>query len=255
MRSPRPRKRADGESFLYQQLVSVQEQERREIANELHDDAGACLFGISANASSIEMVAKKIRDRRSNEILERIKEVISIAERLKRMNRSLLRKLKPEPLGSMTLSELINDLVGDFQRRHPDTVITFTMGKLEKSYGEVIDLTLYRCIQEGVTNALRHGRAQNFSIRLGEEQGSTGGQIEPSRSELCLVLSDDGSGFPAATPKGFGLTTMTERVRTLEGSCLIESVPSKGTTIRIEIPVQPKAARHSRRAELVGDLS
>ena len=238
---------------LYQQLISAQERERREIANELHDDAGACLFGITANASSIKAIAGKIKDRRGGEISKRISEVISIADRLKHMNRSLLKKLKPEPLGHVTLSELIDGLVSDLQRRHPGTQITPPkINKLAKSYGEVIDLTLYRCIQEGVTNALRHGKPQILSIHLSEEQSSVRGQVERAPPIVCLVVRDDGAGFSPETQKGFGLTTMAERVRLLDGSCLIESAPSQGTTIRIEIPVQ--TIQHEGRDELVGDV-
>ena len=62
-----------------------------------------------------------------------------------------------------------------------------------------------------------------------------------------MTFSDDGNGIDAATPKGFGLTTMTERVSSLGGTCVIESEPAKGTTIRIEIPVQREKRRSRTR--------
>jgi two-component system sensor histidine kinase UhpB len=73
--------------------------------------------------------------------------------------------------------------------------------------------------------------------------------------KLALDVSDDGKGILPATPKGFGLTTMTERVRSLGGSCVIESSPSSGTTIHVEIPVDRTITKRSRAAELVGGLA
>jgi two-component system sensor histidine kinase UhpB len=72
---------------------------------------------------------------------------------------------------------------------------------------------------------------------------------------LRLMLSDDGKGIDPATPKGFGLTTMTERVKSLGGSCVIDSALKNGTTIRIEIPVQREKAERAKVLELVGGMS
>jgi two-component system, NarL family, sensor histidine kinase UhpB len=245
----------DENSRLYRQLITVQEEERRAIANELHDEAGPCLFGITANASSIQTLADQRPDGRTAEITRRVGEILSITERLKLMNRALLKKLRPGPLGRVTLSELLDELIAGFQRRHPDTHVLVNLGKLADSYGEAIDLTLYRCIQEGITNAIRHGKAGNLIIDLLEEPAPrrNGGKRTPGK--LNLTLSDDGRGIAPSTPKGFGLTAMTERVRSLGGTCVIESEPSKGTTIHIEIPVQRGSEKRARVPELVGELS
>jgi two-component system sensor histidine kinase UhpB len=84
-------------SCLYRQLITVQEEERRVIANELHDEARSCLFGITANASSIQTLADQLRDNRTTEISRRVGEILSIADRLKQLNRALLKKLRPAP--------------------------------------------------------------------------------------------------------------------------------------------------------------
>jgi two-component system sensor histidine kinase UhpB len=235
----------DENSRLYRQLITVQEEERRAIANELHDEAGPCLFGITANASSIQTLAEQRPDGRSAEISRRVGEILSIAERLKLLNRALLKKLRPGPLGRVKLADLLDELIAGFQRRHPDTHIVVSFGDLADTYGEAIDLTLYRCVQEGVTNAIRHGEARTLTVDLAERSGSRQGR-ERRRACLALSLSDDGKGIAPSAPKGFGLTAMTERVRSLGGSCVIESAPDKGTVIRIEIPVERTAGPAKR---------
>jgi two-component system sensor histidine kinase UhpB len=158
-------------SGLYRQLISVQEEERREIANELHDEAGPCLFGITANASSIRSISDQLPGPRTAEINHRVGEILGIVERLKLMNRALLKKLRPGSHGRVGLGELINELIAGFERRRPGTHIVYSAGRLAQSYGEPIDLTLYRCVQEGITNAIRHGRARNLIVNLVEESG------------------------------------------------------------------------------------
>ncbi len=242
-------------SRLYRQLITVQEEERREIANELHDEAGPCLFGIAANASSIKTIADQLPDGRNGEISRRVGELISIAERLKVMNRALIKKLRPGSLGRVKLAELIDELTSGFQRRHPGAHVVVNLGKLAKSYGEPIDLTVYRCTQEAITNAIRHGKASNLTVNLAEEPAPrhSGGKRQLAR--LHLAVKDDGKGIPPSTPKGFGLTTMSERVRSLGGTFVLESAPSKGTTIRVDIPVQGKDTERAKAPELVGELS
>ena len=242
-------------SGLYRQLITVQEEERRDIANELHDEAGPCLFGITANASSIQTIADQITDPRTTGITHRVGEILGIVERLKLMNRALLKKLRPGSHGRVGLAELINELVAGFERRHPDTHIHYSTGRLAKSYGEPIDLTLYRCVQEGITNAIRHGSAANLTIDLVEESGHRRNGAKRAQAALRLTVVDDGKGIDPSTPKGFGLTTMTERVKSLGGTCAIESAQGKGTTIRIEIPVQREKTERARALELVGGMS
>jgi two-component system sensor histidine kinase UhpB len=242
-------------SRLYRQLITVQEEERREIANELHDEAGPCLFGIAGNASSIQTIADRLPKERTVEISRRVGEILSIAERLKAMNRVLIKKLRPGPHGRVTLAELIAELTAGLQGRHLGTQIHTDLGNLAKSYGEPVDLTVYRCIQEAITNAIQHGHAANITVELTEKDvGRKRGRKSAGQS-VQLTVTDDGQGMATSTPKGFGLTTMTERVRSLGGTCVVESAPSKGTSIRVEIPVQREGKERTRAPELVGELS
>ena len=87
------------------------------------------------------------------------------------------------------------------------------------------------------------------------EQLAPGRGSKRSRSTLYLTLRDDGVGFAQSAPKGFGLTTMTERARSLGGTCVIESAPSKGTVIRVAIPVQRGTNKRVKSLELAGGVS
>lgn len=244
----------DENSKLYRQLITLQEEERREIANELHDEAGPCLFGIAANASSIKTIADQLPQARTIEISRRVGEIQSITQRLRAMNRALIKKLRPGPLGSVKLAEVITELTAGLQRRHPDTHIHTNIGKLAKSYGEQIDLTIYRCIQESITNAIRHGSAENITVNLAET-GRVNGRRR-SIDKIRLTIADNGKGMEPATPKGFGLTTMTERVAALNGSCEIRSAPDRGTKVRVEIPASKQEAKERATApELIGEPS
>lgn len=243
----------DENSRLYRQLITLQEEERREIAHELHDEAGPCLFGITANASSIKRIAGEQSGDRPREIVQRVGEILSIAERLKAVNRALMKKLRPGPLGRVKLGELIDELTVGFQRRHPDTEVFLNLGELGKSYGEPIDLTVYRCIQEGIANAIQHGESKTVTVNLREEHALNGDRGDHA-AMVHLTVIDDGQGFAPSTPKGFGLAAMTERVRSLGGSCVIESAPSEGTTIHVEIPVS-ETKKRAGAPELVGELT
>ncbi|MFT3731901.1 MAG: ATP-binding protein [Hyphomicrobium sp.] len=224
---------------LYRQIQSVQEDERREIARELHDEAGPCLFGITANAESIGSLVNSQQSESADPIRKRTEEILSIATRLKAMNRALLKRLHPVSVGKVPLSALIQDLIYDFERRHSDVRIGFSVAPFIKAYGERIDLTVYRSTQEALTNAIRHGRASHIVIELREESSAGSGNRESLPSAIALSISDDGIGLKPETQVGFGLSAMKERVLAAGGSLVISGHEPHGTTISIRIPLTP----------------
>ena len=169
--------------------------------------------------------------------------MLTISERLKTINRDLLRRLRPVELGRISLKELIESLLSGFERRHPEVEFNFTPGRLERSYGETTDLTIFRCVQEALTNAMRHGNAKRVAIELGEQSTPSQGNGRSSARKLGLVVQDDGEGFAPDAPIGLGLTAMQERVRTIDGTSLIQSSPQGGTTIVVRVPLAPDGVR------------
>jgi two-component system sensor histidine kinase UhpB len=236
-------------AHLYGQLIMVQEEERREIANEIHDEASPCLFGITANALSVQMLTGTRSDRKTVEMRGHITEILKVTERLNLMNRMLLKKLRPVALGRVALADLIEDLCREMQRRYPNVSLAPTIKTLMASYGEQVDLTVYRCVQEGVTNAIRHGKAGSVRVEIFEKRRTRAEGKFKAGPALHLAIQDDGHGIGADTPAGFGLTVMRERIHALGGSFIIESAPTRGTTLLIILPIQNRAAEGSKPRE------
>jgi len=137
-------------------------------------------------------------------------------------------------LGHVPLGDLLAEVVRERARQHPDLRLVFMPAPSQPSYGEPIDLTIYRCVQESLTNTIRHARAARVDIAFGETDPDGGRQV------LSLQIQDDGRGIGPAAPIGRGLRGMQERVQALGGSCVIEGAPGRGTQVRIAIPIGPR---------------
>jgi two-component system sensor histidine kinase UhpB len=170
------------------------------------------------------------------------------------MNRELLKKLRPVTLGRVSLSDLLDELVAGVERRHPEVRLSQSFAGIARSYGEAVDLTLFRCVQEGLTNAVRHGGAGHISIEIADEsEGETAAGA--ARRRLRLHLADDGKGIAPATPLGFGLAAMRERVRSVGGSCVVANRPPRGTAVNVLIPIGAALDAGPRRAHTVESLA
>jgi two-component system sensor histidine kinase UhpB len=216
---------------LYQRLITTQDDERRNTARELHDEVGPSLFGLKANAGSIASAAAALPDAAASAVQERARDILAIVDHLQAVNRSLLTRLRPMALGHVPLAELIADMIRERARAHPQIAFPFAAGKLAPSYGDAIDLTIYRCVQEGLTNAIRHAQAANVRIDLDDVRRDA----SPPRIEL--VIADDGRGIDPQKPAGFGLRGMQERVRALGGACTLEAAAGGGTRVRVVVPL------------------
>lgn len=220
-------------SRLNRRLISVQDDERQQIAHELHDEAGPCLFGMKATLRAIRRTADRIGGKTGEDIVAEVADLADIIERLQTMNRRLFKRLRPMALGHVPLAELIGDVVADFGRHAPALRISTAIGPIANGYGGPVDLTVYRCVQEGLTNVVRHSAAGR--VRIGIEE--TAGHDPTGHRTLRLSIADDGRGIVAGTPAGYGLSGIDERVRALGGACTVSSAPGRGTTLAIEVPI------------------
>jgi two-component system, NarL family, sensor histidine kinase UhpB len=214
---------------LSTRLITVQDDERRQTALNLHDEVGPYLFGLKANATSIANSSKgTVAEVRAREMLDMI-------DALQAINRSVLNRLRPMALGHVPLGDLLSSLIAERARQFPDMSIAYSSNGLFNSYGESIDVTLYRCVQESLTNVIRHAKAQQARVTLAHESDLSPGKLTFSR--LILTIADDGCGIKSPATKGLGIQGMQERVEALGGNCQIEGASAHGTTVRIEIPL------------------
>ncbi|HWE20221.1 MAG TPA: ATP-binding protein [Hyphomicrobiaceae bacterium] len=224
---------------LNRRLVTVQDDERREIATELHDELGACLFGLRANVLSVQRLAESLPPGSADLMRKRAETLVEVSERIQTTNRRILRRIRPMALGNAALADVIADLVADFERNDPDHTFKLDIGSLRRGYGDCIDLTVYRCVQEGLTNAMRHAEAEIVAIGLEELTTPAADADAGSASvQVRLSVSDDGCGFVPGAASGLGLTGMERRVRALGGAFAISSRPGGGTCLDITIPVE-----------------
>ncbi len=212
---------------LNRRLITAQDDERRRTALDLHDEVGPCLFGLKAYASSIASAAGELPDQVRHTIQQSAREILTIIEHLQAINRSMLERLRPMALSHVPLTDILAQLVRERAHQHPQTAFNFNLGPLSRSYGDTIDLTIYRCIQEGLTNTARHARAAHVTVELCHDDAA---------GLLRLAICDDGRGIAPDTTPGFGIRGMRERVEGLGGRYRIAGTPGHGTCVEIAIP-------------------
>jgi two-component system, NarL family, sensor histidine kinase UhpB len=215
---------------LARRLITAQDDERRRTALELHDEVGPSLFGLKANATSIASAVASLPGEAPRNLETRVRDLLAIIEHLQAINRGILNRLRPMALGHVPLPDILSELVSERGRASPDIVFSFTAEGLERSYGDSTDLTIYRCVQESLTNAIRHAQAKRVEVDIRATEGPP--------AELHLTIRDDGLGIDPSTPPGFGMLGMRERVQALGGRYAVEAGGEGGTCVRIAIPVR-----------------
>jgi two-component system sensor histidine kinase UhpB len=221
-------------------LLQMQEDERRSLARELHDEIGQCLSAIHADAAAI-------RNRGGAPVRESAEAIVTVTAQIKDMVRGMLQRLRPAELEGLGLAAAVRELVAAFQQRNPQTVCTLQMQQALGTLQPELSTAAYRVIQECLTNVARHARAHRLDIEveLRPEAAATAPHgAGPSGAVLRVAVRDDGQGFDIDAPQaGFGLMGIRERVKVLNGACSIDSAPNQGTRISASIPVPAASER------------
>ena len=234
---------ARGENLtLNRRLISAQDDERRRTALELHDEVGPCLFGLKVCAASIAAAAAELPDKAARKMSARAREIVATVEHLQAINRTMLERLRPMALGHVPLKDILEQLVGERARQTPQTSFELRAQELTPSYGDSIDLTVYRCIQESLTNAIRHAQAKHVTIDIHEDGAA---------ALLKVMVQDDGRGIAVGAPAGLGIRGMQERVEGLGGHYFLNSKTSRGTCVSISIPIGESEASYRGGARVI----
>lgn len=214
---------------LSARLIRVQEDERKRISYELHDEIGQILTAISFNLAAIE---RECQVNPSIEVVEKLEDTKSLVDHLTTQVRSLSLELRPTMLQDLGLIPTVRWYVNTYTKRRGISVHLDT-SNMDERFSEDIETTLYRIIQEALTNISRHAEASQVILCL-----------EKRDSIIRATIEDDGKGFQPETilssadlGKGVGLVAIRERVMALKGKFAIDSGPGEGTHLEIELPI------------------
>ncbi len=203
------------------------EEERRLIAHELHDEFGQSVTAIRSLALAIASQGG-MRDPATGDIARLISEE---AARLYDAMHGLIPRLTPLSLDTLGLAATLESLVRDWQRRHPSVALSLRR-ELPIELGPSITLAIYRVVQEGLINALRHARASRVDIAV---------QCDARR--IVATVIDDGIGLPAdwSRPGHFGLRGLSDRVQQLGGTFTVGNQAGRGVCLSADIPLGDQA--------------
>jgi two-component system sensor histidine kinase UhpB len=215
---------------LAQEYLRVQELERKHMARELHDELGQYLNAIKLDAVAISESAGGDAQFSVTTSLSIIRSIDHVHGAVSDM----IRRLRPVGLDELGLAAAIENCVDHWRQRLPATRFSLTIRGDLHALHESLTLTLYRLIQEGLTNIYKHAAARQVDIML-ERRESDG----TGADQLILTVVDDGRGMePSARTAGFGLSGMRERVEMAGGRFLLESAPGRGMSFSATLPAQ-----------------
>jgi len=214
---------------LSQQCVELQEAERRTLARELHDELGQYINVIKIDAVSIRDEDSLERDR----VKSRAQLIVDHCNHVHDAMARLIRKLRPIGLDELGLGAALKNCVETWRGRLPNVQLTHSIPKALDTLQDAHAITLYRLVQEALTNVAKHSMATRVNVHI-ERTQPTG-----ARHDLVtVVISDDGYGADLSLPSlGLGLMGMRERIAALAGEFEVLSSPRGGFQLTARLPV------------------
>jgi len=222
--------------LLGEHMWQVEEEERRRISRELHDEAGQSMLCIRLQ---LEMLEKSLSPAQG-EVRSKLLETIDVTEKTIIEIRRIIAALSPAVLEQLGLSAALRQLTTRFGRLHPARVKLHLSAKIKRLPRET-EIITYRLVQECFNNIAKHSSATLVNIHL----NSTDVYVE-------LRVEDNGVGFRVEEAlerrNSFGLLGMMERVELLGGAFDVQSLPTKGTRIKVQLPIKRSASPLPRSA-------
>jgi two-component system, NarL family, sensor histidine kinase UhpB len=218
-----------GQHRLARELITVQEDERRALARELHDEMGQTLTALSVTAAYLARNAAQLPPGAVAECAGELRrDLRTCGEQL----RAMLRTLRPHGLHASGLAQTLRELVLGWRARHTDIEFALDLPAPQPlpAIGDDMALAVYRVVQEAMTNVVRHSGARHCLVR-----------ITAGAAELVLEVIDDGCGLPAASRWNGGLLGMQERVGMLGGQLHTSPSPGGGLCLRAAFPLAAAA--------------
>ncbi len=219
---------------LVRRMIHVQDEERKDIARDLHDEIGPFLFTVRAGVGALarRAAAPGAEPARLAEDCARIDAQIAA---LQQVNRRILGRLRPAALEEMGLADALEALAQGWREANPNVAIALSLDGAAGELEEETALTAYRIVQEGLANALRHSGADQVSVI-----------VTRAKDALHIVVRDNGVGLDTArnpsSGGGLGLRGMSERVGALGGALTLNNEPEGGARLSASLPLRDDAA-------------
>jgi two-component system sensor histidine kinase UhpB len=206
--------------YLAQQTIAIQEDERRALAHELHDELGQSITAVKAVAASLGQGGT------APLVSEGAATITQIANQMYTVVRGMLRRLRPVLLDEFGLVRALESLVDGWNERHADVFCRLSVTGTLHDLSDTANIGLYRVVQECLTNVAKHAAATEVSVT-----------IEQSGARVHLTVTDNGRGFaPEVAPPGLGLLGMRERVEALQGTFTVTAASGAGVAIAVDVP-------------------
>jgi PAS domain S-box-containing protein len=223
------------------QLIYAQEEERRRLARELHDDLSQRLAILSMDADALQQELSESEE----SLRTRIRDVQSRIVEFSTEIHGISRRLHPSIIETLGLARAIASECSNFaQREHIE--VQCDAQPIPAGVSSDVSLCIFRIVQEGLRNVARHAHASKVRVGLNVEEGA-----------LHLCIQDDGVGFNSdegGKRRGLGLASINERIRLIQGCVTIDSAPGKGTVIGVSVPLEKGALPQSPSAVITGGL-
>ncbi len=212
---------------LNEQLLTLQEEERTDLARDLHDEVGPFLFAVHLDAASIEQAAASGL---TSDVQERARAIRESVAHMQRHVRAILHRLRPASPVEVGLAPALGNLVAFWRSRQPAIEFVLDVSVDDDAVGEPTIAAVYRLVQEGLNNSVRHGRPRRIEVIV----------QAPEMSHLIVRVADDGPGLAAFKEPGLGLTGMRERVQALGGTLRVGAGHNgNGFVVAASLPCTP----------------
>jgi len=207
------------------QLMQLQEEERRVLARDLHDELGQFLTSIHAQAEYI------CEQTNTDAVREAAEKIILYTKASFRSSHDILKKLRPAALDILGLTAALTELTGEWSK-HPGFHCSLKVAGELDSLDELHAIAVYRLIQEGLNNARRHGKAERAEAMVTILEHAPRGKM------LQVEICDHGHGLHTSNgSSGMGIIGMRERVHALGGTFMLTNLPGHGVRIEAAIPL------------------
>jgi two-component system sensor histidine kinase UhpB len=213
----------DRNRALEAQLLTIQDEERAEIARDLHDEIGPHLFAVALDA---EMIGQSASRGETEPITDQVRSIQSAVSYMQRQVRELIARLRPTRAAELGLEAAILDLVAFWQVRQPDVEFAIDVAGADPSVPEPLRDVIYRVFQESVANALRHAETRHLSMSIGVD-----------RTRIAASVANRGAPKPSTSElPGLGLASMRERVHAAAGELSVDRTAQGWTVTALFVP-------------------